>query len=129
MTQTLFTAFLIGLSAAPAWAAPAPAAGGGFLNFVPILAVVAIMYFLLIRPQQKKAKEQQAIIDALKRGDRILTHSGIYATVVAVKGKVLEVKLNEDVKVLMSKSAVAQVVATDPALEPETAVLVNHSQS
>jgi preprotein translocase subunit YajC len=112
---------LLGWAASPAWAeapaaAPSPM-GGSFL--VPMVLIFVIFYFLLIRPQQKQAREQQKMLDNLKRGDRILTQGGFYGTVSAVKGKVLEVKLNEDVKVLMAKSGVAQVVAGDPAQEPE----------
>jgi preprotein translocase subunit YajC len=106
---------------APAGAAPASSPMSGLLGMAPWIGIFAIFYFLLIRPQQKQAKEQQKMIDNIKRGDRILTNGGIYATVHAVKGKVLEVKLTEEVKVLMTKSAVSQVVAGDPAQEAESA--------
>lgn len=100
------------------------------MNFIPILLMFAIVYFMLIRPQQKQQKELQKMVDALKRGDRILTQGGIYATVSAVKGKVIEVKLNDDVKVLMNKSAVAQVVTGDPAQEAaETAPAANGAKN
>lgn len=111
--------------------AAAPASGGGpaMMNIIPILLMFAIVYFMLIRPQQKQQKELQKMVDALKRGDRILTQGGIYATVSAVKGKVLEVKLNDDVKVLMSKSAVSQVVSGDPAQEPIEPIVVNGAKT
>ena len=107
------------------WADGSPVkTGGGLMSFFPLVLVGVIMYFLLIRPQQKQARQQRNMVDALKRGDRILTQSGFYATVVAVKGKVLEVKLNDDVKVLLNKSAVTQVLSGDPAQEPEESQLV-----
>lgn len=88
---------------------------------VPWIAILGIFYFLLIRPQQKQAKALQKMLDAVKRGDRILTQGGIYGTVQAVKGKVLEVKLNDDVKVLVARNHVSQIVETDPALESQPA--------
>jgi len=113
------------LCASPALAdAPAAAGGNSLLGFMPFVFIFVIFYFLLIRPQQKQAKELQKMIENVKRGDRVLTSGGLYATVVAVKGKALEVKLNDEVKVLMAKSAVTQVVAGDPAAEPETAQVV-----
>ncbi len=96
--------------------------GGGLIGMAPWIAIFVIFYFLLIRPQQKQAKEHQKLLDGLKRGDRILTQGGIYATVQAVKGKVLEVKLNDDIKVLLAKSGVSQVVSGDPAQELEADV-------
>ena len=57
------------------------------------------------------------MLDAIKKGDRVLTQGGLYATVVAVKGKALEVKLNDEVKVLLSRASVTQVVEGDPAAE------------
>lgn len=109
-------------AAAPAWAdgRPAGAPNGGLMMMVPWIAILGVFYFLLIRPQQKQAKQHQALLDNLKRGDRVLTQGGIYATIQSVKGKVLEVKLSEDVKVLLSRSHVAQVVPNDPAQETET---------
>ena len=104
-----------------------PAGTAGLLGMAPWVLIFVIFYFLLIRPQQKQAKEQQKMVENLKRGDRVLTQGGFYATIVAVKGKVLEVRLNDDVKVLMAKSAVTQVVSTDPAQEPETVALVEQA--
>lgn len=90
---------------------------GGLASFAPLAIIMVLFYFLLIRPQQKQAKDQQRMIDALKKGDRVLTTGGLYATIVAVKGKSLEVKLNDDVKVLLSRAAVSQVVEGDPTVE------------
>jgi preprotein translocase subunit YajC len=103
------------------WAVdPAPGAGapgGGLMAVVPWILIFAIFYFLLIRPQQKQAKEQKKMLDALKRGDRVLTQGGLYGTINAVKGKVLEVKLNDEVKVMIARTAVSQVVQGDPSQE------------
>ncbi len=127
---TVLAVMMSSVSSAWADAAAAPAsgpAGGGLLGLAPWIAIFAIFYFLLIRPQQKQAKEQQKMINNLKRGDRVLTSGGLYATVQAVKGKVLEVKLSDEVKVFMAKSAVSQVVAGDPSQEAETTEIVAKS--
>jgi preprotein translocase subunit YajC len=66
--------------------------GGGIMSFLPLIAIVVVFYFFMIRPQMKKAKEQKKYIEALKKGDKILTIGGIY-------GKIVEV--NEDATILM----------------------------
>jgi preprotein translocase subunit YajC len=99
-------------------AAPAQAAPGGLGQFAPLLIIGVLFYFLLIRPQQRQAKEQQKMLDAVKKGDRILTQGGFYGTVVALKGKVIELKINDEgTKALIARSAVSQVVQGDPAVE------------
>lgn len=57
------------------------AQSGGILSFLPMIAFIAILYFLLIRPQQKRQKEHQALIAAVKKGDKVVTNSGLIATV------------------------------------------------
>lgn len=76
-----------------------------------ILATFAIFYFILIRPQQKKQKELQKMIAALKKGDRVMTTGGIFGTVAGFKDSILVLKIAEDVKIEVLKSAVASVVA------------------
>ena len=93
--------------------------GGAIAQFLPLILIFAIMYFLLIRPQQKKVKEHQAMVEAVRRGDQIITQGGIIGKVTKVKedGEV-EVEIAEGVKVRVIKSTVAQVVSkTEPAAE------------
>ena len=70
----------------PAFAQAAPAGGGAaaFGSFIPLILIVGIMYFLIIRPQQKKLKEHRAMVEALRRGDQVLTQGGLIAKVVKV---------------------------------------------
>ena len=70
-----------------AMASGQPAASGSstFLSFMPIILIFMIIYFLMIRPQQKKQREHQTMLGALKKGDRVMTTSGIYGTVVGLK--------------------------------------------
>jgi len=77
-------------------------------NMVPLVLLVVVFYFALIRPQQKKQKQQAELLKAVRSGDRILTNSGIIATVVTVKDKSLTVR-SADAKFEIIKSAVAEI--------------------
>ncbi len=106
--------------ATPAYAQAAGAGGGGaIMQFLPLILIFAIMYFLLIRPQQKKVKEHQKMVSELRRGDQIVTQGGIIAKVSKVKeDNELEVELTDGVKVRIVRSTVAQVLSkTEPAPE------------
>lgn len=89
-------------------------AAGGSQQFLSTLFVlgsfVLIFYFLLLRPQQKRQKEMQKMLAALKRGDRVMTTGGLYGTVWDVKDDLVVMKLAEEVKVEVAKSAVQAVV-------------------
>ncbi len=83
--------------------------GGDLISsLLPLVALFAIFYFLVIRPQQKQAKEHKAMIDALKKGDKIVTNGGIIAEVVKPEEDFIKVKLNDDVVVKLSKEYVAK---------------------
>ncbi|MEM6310112.1 MAG: preprotein translocase subunit YajC [Pseudomonadota bacterium] len=86
-------------------------------QFIPLILIFAIMYFLLIRPQQKKVKEHQAMVEALRRGDQVVTQGGLIGKVTKVKeDNEIEVELAEGVKVRVVRSTVAQVISkTEPA--------------
>lgn len=90
---------------------------GALGQFLPLILIFAIMYFLLIRPQQKKVKEHQAMVDAVRRGDQVITQGGLIGKVVKVKDDgELEVELAENVKVRVVKATIAQVLnKTEPA--------------
>jgi preprotein translocase subunit YajC len=105
--------------ATPAYAQAAGGAGGAFTSFVPLILIFAIMYFLLIRPQQKKVKEHQAMVAAVRRGDQVVTAGGLIGKVVKVKDdNEIEVELAQGVKVRVVKSTLSQVVSkTEPASE------------
>ena len=89
----------------------------GIGQFVPLLLIFGIMYFLLIRPQQKKIKEHAAMVAALRRGDQVVTQGGVIGKVVKVKddGEV-EVEIADGVKVRVVQTTIATVVSkTEPA--------------
>ncbi|MEK9734389.1 MAG: preprotein translocase subunit YajC [Paracoccaceae bacterium] len=88
-----------------------------FGQLVPLILIFAIMYFLLIRPQQKKAKEHQAMVKALRRGDQVVTQGGLIGKVAKVKEEnELEVEIAEGVKVRVVQSTITPVLnKTEPA--------------
>ncbi len=89
--------------------APAQSGGqsGGFFAFVPLILMFVIFYFLLIRPQQKKAKEHQEMVAALKKGDKVITSSGIYGVITKVEENDLQVEIAENVRIKMIRSNIA----------------------
>lgn len=101
--------------ATPAYAQAA--GGGGFASLVPLILIFGIMWFLLIRPQQKKMKEHAAMTEALRRGDQIVTQGGIIAKVTKVlEDNQLEVEIADGVKVKVVKSSIQQLLnKTEPA--------------
>lgn len=91
--------------------------GGAIAQFLPLILIFGIMYFLLIRPQQKKMKEHKAMVEALRRGDQVVTQGGLIGKVAKVKedGEV-EVEIAEGVKVRVVQATIAQVLnKTEPA--------------
>lgn len=103
----------IDVLAAPLAFAPPTDGGGGnpFMGLFPLVLIMFIFYFLIIRPQQRRQKEHQQMLRALSRGDRVLTNGGLYATVVDVKDDLVVVSISEGVKVEIAKHAVAGKVA------------------
>ena len=98
----------------------AQAAGGGasaFGSFIPLILIFAIMYFLLIRPQQKKAKEHAAMVAAVRRGDQVVTQGGLIGKVTKVKeDNEIEVEIATGVKVRVVQSTLVSVInKTEPA--------------
>lgn len=102
----------------PAYAQAAGAGTFGALGpFLPLILIFVIMYFLLIRPQQKKVKEHQGMVAALRRGDQVVTQGGMIGKVTKVKdaGEV-ELEIASGVKVRVVQSTIAQVLSkTEPA--------------
>ncbi|MCI5111508.1 MAG: preprotein translocase subunit YajC [Marivita sp.] len=91
--------------------------GNAIAQFIPLILIFAIMYFLLIRPQQKKMKEHQKMVEGLRRGDVVITQGGLIGKVVKVKeNNELDVEIAEGVKVRVVQNTIATVVSkTEPA--------------
>jgi preprotein translocase subunit YajC len=94
------------------WAYAAQGGGGAEASpmwtfVVPMLLMVGIFYFLLIRPQQKKAKEHKALLDNLKRGDRIITNGGIIGTIVSIDDQIVSLEIADRVKIEVARPYIA----------------------
>ena len=98
-----------------------PSAGLGSL--LPMMLIMfAVIYFLMIRPEQKKQKQRQAMLQAIKKGDRVITSAGILGTVGTIKDNTVMVKIAENTIVEFTKSAVTSVINKDGSeKQPETA--------
>jgi preprotein translocase subunit YajC len=94
--------------AQPATPASGPAGGIGF--FVPFVFLFIIMYFVLFRPQKKRQQEQQRLVSSLKTGDRVVTNAGIHGLVANVKETTVMLKVADNVKIEMEKSAITNVL-------------------
>ncbi len=85
--------------------------GGGLMTMVMFGAIFAIFYFMIIRPQKKQQNERKTMIEAIKRGDRVVTSGGIFGTVKDVKADRVIVTIADNVKVEVAKSAINGIVA------------------
>ena len=106
---------MFGIAYAQAAAPAAPAGGGGMntiLGFLPIILIFAVLYFLMILPQQRRQKKQQQMLDALKRGDRVVLSSGIHGIISNVKEHTLLVKVAETTELEIDKGSVAYKIGT-----------------
>lgn len=81
-----------------------------FANFLPIIAIGLVFYFLVIAPANKQRKKQQEMLATLKKGDRVLTTGGIYGTIQGVEPDAVYLKIAENVKVKVARSAISGVV-------------------
>lgn len=89
-----------------------------FTSFIPLILIFVIFYFFLIRPQQKKAKEHTNMVQNLRRGDQVLTQSGIFGKVTKVKEgeEDIEVEIAKDIRIRVLRTAIGSVISkTEPA--------------
>ena len=94
-------------------------------SLLPFLLIIVIFYFFLIRPQNKKQKETQKMLDALKKGDKVITIGGIHGTVSSVKENTVIVKVDDDCKLEFNRTAISSVELT----EAEKAKLAEEAKS
>lgn len=109
MNSFVFPLLMAGQQAAGDAAASNPASF--ITSLVPFVAIIAIFYFLIIRPQNKKQKETQKMLSTLKKGDRVVTIGGVHGTIQSVKESTVIVKVDENCKMEFSRSAVSTVEA------------------
>lgn len=95
--------------------APGGAAGGAgggmaaFQQIIPLVFMFAIFYFLLIRPQQKKAKEHKALLESMKKGDNVITAGGVHGKVAAVENEIVTLEVANNVNIKITKSYIAAI--------------------
>jgi preprotein translocase subunit YajC len=86
------------------------ASGASMLaNFLPIILIFVIFYFMLIRPQQKKQKEYEKMLSELKKNDEVVTNGGVHGTILNIKDTTLTLKIDDNVKIEINKNAIGYV--------------------
>jgi len=103
---------LLGMASAPQGQEP-----NAFMSFLPMIAVIAIVYFLMIRPQTKKAKQQREMISALKKGDKVVTVGGVYGTISSVKDHTFLVQIAANTDIEIDKTSVSAVITKPGEIE------------
>jgi preprotein translocase subunit YajC len=97
-------------------AQPQGGQGGGLMSFLPLIAIVVVFYFFMIRPQMKKAKEQKKYIESLKKGDKVLILGGIYGKIAEVReDATFIVEVEDGTKMKINKNAVTGDASTTPS--------------
>lgn len=87
--------------------------GGGFAAFIPLILLFAIFYFILIRPQQKRAKEHKQVLANLRKGDKVITTGGLYGTIIGMTDTVLTLEIADKVKVKVGRNYIAGIARTE----------------
>lgn len=89
--------------------------GGSFGAFVPLILMFAIFYFLLIRPQQKKAKQHRAMLSSLKKGDRVVSSGGLHGQITGLTEDVVTMEIAPKVRVKVSRNSIAGIIGRTEA--------------
>jgi preprotein translocase subunit YajC len=91
---------------------------GGFTSFIPLILIFGVFYFMLIRPQQKQAKQQQAFLDDLKSGMKVVTKGGIHGSITGITDSVVTLEIAEKVRIKISRSSIGSPQTKDGAPAP-----------
>ena len=91
---------------------PGGGSAGGLGSFLPLILMFVVFYFLLIWPQQKKAKAHRAVLSNLKKGDEVVTSGGLYGAITGITDTVVTLEIAEKVRIKVSRSSIAGVVKT-----------------
>lgn len=83
-------------------------------SLLPFLLIILVFYFLILRPQQKRQKERQKLLDSVKKGDKVITSGGIHGVVEGMEDKTVLVKISDNTKVKVEKSAVTTIIGLTP---------------
>lgn len=99
--------------------AAAGGGAGGILSLIPFLLIFVIFYFLLIRPQQQKQKQQQALLDAVKKGDKVVTTSGIWGTITNLGKDTVTLQIADNTKIKMQRENISRLRTEDEDRDKE----------
>jgi len=89
--------------------------GGGIMAFLPLILLFAVFYFLLIRPQQKRAKQHKTFMESLKKGDTVVTSGGLYGKITGITDDAITMEIAEKVRVKVLKNAVVDYAKGEQA--------------
>lgn len=104
---------MTGIAFAADAAGGAPGALGGMAQFLPLILIFVVFYFLLIRPQQKQAKQHQAFLNDLKKGQKVFTKGGLHGTIISLADNVISLEIAKDVVVKVSRDAIGGGLSKD----------------
>jgi preprotein translocase subunit YajC len=82
----------------------------GWWSFLPYVAIIAVFYFVMIMPERKARKKREAMLSAMKKGDRVMTSSGMYATIAAIEGDDVTLQIADGVRARFTRQSIAQVI-------------------
>lgn len=105
MSETIFSAWPLLMAPTPTDGSQPPA----WVQLLPLVILFVLMYFVLLRPQMKRQKEQEKLIAAVKTGDRVLAAGGIYGTITNIKDHVVVLKIADNVKIEVQRSTITSV--------------------
>ncbi len=111
----------IAFAADPAAGAAAGGALGQFGSFIPLILIFVVFYFLLIRPQQKQAKQHQVFLNELKKGTKVVTKGGIHGLIIALADNVITLEIAKGVEVKVSRDAIAGALTKEGVPETDKA--------
>ncbi len=94
----------------PAYAQEAASQSGGLISFLPLIVIFALFYFMLIRPQMKRAKEHRQLVSGLQKGDEIVTSGGLLGKITQIEDSFVTVKVAQNVEIKVQRHAVASVM-------------------
>jgi preprotein translocase subunit YajC len=86
-------------------------------SLLPFLLIILVFYFLILRPQQKRQKERQKLLESIKKGDKVITSGGVHGTVEGIEEKTVLVKIAENTKVKVDRSAITAIVGLTPEVK------------
>ncbi len=93
-----------------AWAQNGPPQGGGLMSLLPLILIFVVFYFFLIRPQMKQAKEHKQMVEALAKGDEVVTGGGLVGKITAIGEDFIQLEISANVEVKLQKHSVSTVL-------------------